>query len=152
METCQKSIVPRGFRTPDLFDVNETIYHWSIRTYTSRDSAPIYNTIFWCETRCRFVIIYNDHAVDTFNSRDSASIIIKPIFIWLGCCGTVIDLDNISVKYEGIEDDISLSRNGKEKVSGWNDTLVINETDWSVVSLLTEVCLHAAKWVHNDQR
>ena len=56
------------------------------------------------------------------------------------------------MKYDRIEDDISLSRNGKEKVSGWNDTLVINETDWSVVSLLTEVCLHAAKWVHNDQR
>ena len=25
-------IVPRGFRTPDLFGVNETIYHWSIGT------------------------------------------------------------------------------------------------------------------------
>ena len=33
------------------------------------------------------------------------------------------------MKYDGIEDDISFILNGREKVSGWNDTAMENETD-----------------------
>ena len=55
------------------------------------------------------------------------------------------------MKYDGIEYDISFILNGKEKVSGWNDTVMANETDWSVFSLLAEVCLHVSKRVHNGQ-
>ena len=48
----------------------------------------------------------------SIGSRDSngspALIVMKPILISLGCCGTAIDLDKNRVKYDGIEDDISL--------------------------------------------
>ena len=57
------------------------------------------------------------------------------------------------MKYDGIdEDDIPLILNGKEKVSGWNDTVMTNETDHSVISPIAGVCVHVAKWVHNDQK
>ena len=100
-----KSIVtvPRGFRTPDLFGVNETICHWSIRTVLAAQYLLLYDHITSTMTMLFRLSI---------GSRDSngspAFIVMKPILISRGCCGTAIDFNNNLVKYDGIEDDISL--------------------------------------------
>ena len=51
------------------------------------------------------------------------------------------------MKYDGIEDDIEWMLNGEEKVSDWEDIIWQQQTNWSLFSMLSEVCLQLARHV-----
>lgn len=93
--------------------------------------------------------LFKDYVVSASknNKGSPALMMIKPVLILLRCLDSGSDPNIQSMKYEGMEEDVTWVLNGEEKISDWNDSMYRSRTDWSPFSLLAEVCLLLAKRV-----